>query len=407
MFYKHKSILIAVCIGVIIGMMALIRPTEIIAVLIPILWGISLKYRNSILERLQFLIENKSKLITAAFACLLIGSIQLFYWKYAAGEWIVYSYQDQGFSWLRPHLLNGLFSYKSGWLTYSPLMAFSVLGFIPLWKMKSKLFTVSLVFFFTFIYLAFAWDIWWYGGSLGQRTMVQAYPVLMIPLCSFFDWLKGQKAVLRILIYSVAAVFSYLNIWFTHQAHKGGQFHAGQMTKAYYWKTLGSWQSNQNDLKLLDTDEYFNGKRKEVKLIFNEDFLEIEEQYKCINSNNVESSFGLCLNEEIQSSPKYLCTPDNDFEWIRVEADFSIQQKEWDIWKMTQFIVKFRKNDTAIKSKMIRLHRILKDGESKSIHIDLKKPDSDFDQIEIQFWNADSDKEIQIQNLKVESYFEE
>ena len=29
-----------------------------------------------------------------------------------------------------------------------------------------------------FIYIAFAWDIWWYGGSLGQRSMVQAYAVL-------------------------------------------------------------------------------------------------------------------------------------------------------------------------------------------------------------------------------------
>ena len=39
----------------------------------------------------------------------LVGFIQLAYWKYASGEWLVYSYEDQGFSWLKPHLYEGIF----------------------------------------------------------------------------------------------------------------------------------------------------------------------------------------------------------------------------------------------------------------------------------------------------------
>lgn len=107
-FYERPASWRAWCIGATVGLMALTRPTEIIAVLIPLLWG--LEGSKPLPERLQFFLSNRRGLkflLLAGLGVAILGSIQLIYWKYVVGEWLVYSYQDQGFSWLLPHLWQG------------------------------------------------------------------------------------------------------------------------------------------------------------------------------------------------------------------------------------------------------------------------------------------------------------
>ncbi len=81
-------------IGLLVGLMALVRPTEILAVLIPVFWGVSVD-RQALLDRFAFLKRHATKIGLAAALCLAVGSLQLVYWHYASGDWIVYSYQDQ------------------------------------------------------------------------------------------------------------------------------------------------------------------------------------------------------------------------------------------------------------------------------------------------------------------------
>ncbi len=148
--YEKPALKRFIFIGLLVGLAALTRPTEIISCMIPILWGVNLFSLESIKERFQFFQQNISHTLLAVLICLTVGFIQLLYWKYVAGEWIVYSYQDQGFSWLNPHLFDGFLSYKSGWLVYSPLMTFALLGFIFLYQ-KKDLFFICLSFSTLFI----------------------------------------------------------------------------------------------------------------------------------------------------------------------------------------------------------------------------------------------------------------
>jgi hypothetical protein len=126
-FYRQPTLGRALAIGALCGLMALTRPTEILASLIPILWGLR-PDRQVLAARLAFWRRHLPHLLLAAVAGAAIGSIQLLYWHYVTGHWLVYSYGDQSFSWLRPHLYDGIFSFRSGWLTYSPLMAAALLG---------------------------------------------------------------------------------------------------------------------------------------------------------------------------------------------------------------------------------------------------------------------------------------
>ncbi|MEM9847780.1 MAG: glycosyltransferase family 39 protein, partial [Bacteroidota bacterium] len=247
-FYKRPSFGKALGIGVCVGLAALTRPTEIIAALVPILWGIP-----SIAARLRFFQQHWSKLLLAAVVTLAIGSIQLVYWKYATGDFIVYSYEEQGFSWLRPHLKDGFFSTRAGWLTYTPMMTFALIGFYFLYRKSRSLFWGTFVFSLLFIYITFAWDIWWYGGSLGQRAMVQAYPVLAIPLAAFLAWVWEQK-IWKYAFLTLAALFLYYNFWLIHQAHLGGLLRPGEMTKPYFWGIVGRFEVGEEKQKLLDTN---------------------------------------------------------------------------------------------------------------------------------------------------------
>ena len=401
LFYKEPKLSNAIVIGSMVGLAALTRPTEIISVIIPLAWGANFFSRQQVQERLSFLKSNIRLVLIAAIVSIAIGLIQAVYWKYASGDWFVYTYEEKGFNWLNPHIFDGLLSYKSGWLIYTPLMIFGLIGFVPLYRANKAIFATCSVFIGLFIYIAFSWDIWWYGGSLGQRTMVQAYPILAFPLASFILWMRKMKWTM-IAGSILFLIFIYTNLWFTHQAHHGGIFYADQMTRAYFWKTFWKYNETQSDLKLLDTKEEFNGKRTNILTLYYNDFE--SETINC-SLSPIQGSGSICLNETNQSSDDYFFPMSNSSaDWIRASADFRCQQKEWDSKRMTQFLVRFYNHDEEIKKRKIRIYRLMHDGQTRNIFFDTKCPKEPFNKVGVSSWNAQSNKEIVIDNLKVESF---
>jgi hypothetical protein len=393
-------------IGLLIGLAALTRPTEIITCLIPLLWGISFPIKTGIRERFEFIKSNFPIYLLMAFAVLVVGSIQLIYWKYVSGDFLVYSYgAKQTFSWLSPHIKDGLLSYKSGWLVYSPLMILSLIGFWHLRKKAPKVFLLALTFSLLFIYITFSWDIWWYGGSLGSRPMVQAYPILAFPLASLLDKWWKQKWHANFLYFFIPLCI-YYNFWLTHQAHLGGKYYVSQMTSAYFWKVLGTYEINENDLKLLDTDEEFRGERKDVYVLFSTDFENFNRIHTCdfppINGNK-----SLCVDETFQKSPLFSVSVDPNFaDWARGKATFKCPSREWDTWKMAQLIVSFYHDTEIVKSRKIRLHRILKTGDQKTIYLDVKAPKEAFNTVCVQISNGGGSKPLIIDDLAIEVFKE-
>ena len=394
-YYSKPAIGKALFIGILVGIATLTRPTEIISCLIPLLWGMKLENWK---ERFDFIKSNWPHFLLAGGAVMIIGSLQLFYWKYVTGDWLVYSYEDQGFSWLKPHLYDGLLSYKSGWLTYSPLFILIIPGFIALRQMHRSLIAMSLTFTLLFIYIAFAWDIWWYGGSLGQRAMVQAYPVIALPLAASIAYSLKHVWSRILLVLFLGTCISY-NLWLTHHAHRGGLFYAGQMTKAYFWKVLGKNEKKEEYLKLLDTNEEHPFDINNSEIIYSNSFNESILKSDCNYSTEFENY--LCLNGSTQFSPEYRFNIKGSAgNWIHASALFHCIQKEWNSWQMTQFILKFYNGDQEVKSRLIRTDRLLHDGEIQRIGFETEIPDHT-DTISVLFWNAGSNKPILIDELIV------
>jgi hypothetical protein len=90
-------------VGALCGLAALIRPTDAVAVLITCFWG--LEFRKSSDSR-TFCNSGGSSAGRCSGDFLRWRSFKsaAIYWKYASGHWLVYSYQDQEFSWLHPHV---------------------------------------------------------------------------------------------------------------------------------------------------------------------------------------------------------------------------------------------------------------------------------------------------------------
>ena len=405
-WYQRPNFKNSLIIGICIGWAALARPTEIIAALIPILWGIS--NWKDIPHRFNFWKKHISKLAVSAFVVVAIGMLQLIYWKMITGSFLVYSYQDQGFSWDGRHLRNCFFSYRKGWLIYTPLMLFSIIGFAFLW-LKNKtihapknIFWVAFIFFILNTYLIFSWDVWWYGGGFGQRAMIPSYSILALPLAAFLEF-TSKRIFTKVLVAIPILFCVWLNLHQTWQAHApGGGFETENMTKAYYWKIFGKTNVDPEWKIFLDTDEEFLGTPKEEKTIYQNDF-EIYTDSIFYDSNFVTSgNSAVYLNQKNQFSPVFTFPlADSNSKWLRASADFYIQNKEWNFWMMTQFIISLEKDDQVLKHKMIRVQRLLSEKNWRRISIDINIPkEIDFNNVKIKFWNAGSPKEIWIDNLK-------
>ncbi|MCH2044542.1 MAG: glycosyltransferase family 39 protein [Saprospiraceae bacterium] len=405
-FYKDQTYRKATSIGLIIGVMMLTRPTEIVAVFIPLLWGIGTW--SGVKERISFIFRNKRYLSIAVICTALVGSLQLLYWKWVGEEWIIYSYQDQGFSWLSPYILEASLSYKSGWLTYTPAMILSIIGIPFLWSMYPQLRFAVLSVFASAIYITFAWDIWWYGESLGQRAMIQYYVVIAFVIASFIAKLKfGGRLILSLFV----IICTYYNFWLTIQAHTGRLFVSEHMNKAFFWRVVGRWEVPEEVFKLLDTDYIWEGERKNVKLVFEDDFENTEDSSSLTRDTEVviAGDYSVVVPTQGGFSPEWVvpyAQLQTGQQHVRVGATFLAPTVEGVVWAQAQLVVQFRKGKEVVKHNAIRVHRILSKGIDKKIHIDVPLPKQPYDRLVAYVCNYSSNKKIYMDDIWIELFDE-
>ncbi len=392
-FYASPRRSSAAAIGLLCGLAALLRPTDAIACLIPLLWGLESLRRPALQAQLRLLWKERGKLILAILCAAALVSLQLIYWKSVSGQWIVYSYQDQGFSFLRPHVFDYTFSYRSGWVTYTPVVLLALAGIVPFWRRGP-----NRVMVFAFLglayYLVTAWDIWWYAG-MGGRAMVQYYPVLSILMAAGLQWLWARRG-LRIAAVPLILLLCSVNIWFMYQAHAGHLYDAeGGMTKEYYWRVIGRKDAPPEVAKLKDGKYLFEGPLpSEARLLFRNSL------HQALPGGGDSM---LILDGATRESAYYsFAKPPGRLRWIRAKARFHSITGEPVIWNMLQFCIGVTKGGDRKRETMMRVQRFVRPGESRELWVDLKPPsDGDYDSIAVHFWNVESSAETRVDELEV------
>jgi len=242
-WYNKPKIKYSILVGLIGGLITLIRPINIIIFLFPLLY----RY-NNINEKIKMFWKQWNHLLLIGLLSFIVVLPQLIYWKQITGQWVFHSYVGERFFFEKPHVLEFLFSYRSGWLLYTPIMLFAIFGCFSKNKIYKDYYYPLIILFFINLYILSSWWCWWYGGSFGMRTMIDIYGILAIPFATTILWVSKQKNTIKYPIVTLIVLFIYLNIFQTFQK-SNHVIHWDSMTKKAYW-------SNFHKLHLKTEDEW-------------------------------------------------------------------------------------------------------------------------------------------------------
>jgi hypothetical protein len=234
-WYDKPDFKNSILLGIVSGLITLIRPTNVVIGIFFLLYAISSP--GDLKNRLVLFFRKFHFLALMCLAALLIWLPQLMYWKYIAGSWFFFGYVDSHFYFNNPQIINGLFSFRSGWLIYTPLMFFSLIGLLFL-KFELKRFLLpTLAFLVINIYIVFSWWSWWYGGSFGLRAMIESYALLSIPFGAFVAISISRSRILKWSVLAFISLLIALNLFQTMQ-YLNGSIHFNSMTRQAYFASF-------------------------------------------------------------------------------------------------------------------------------------------------------------------------
>jgi hypothetical protein len=241
LFFEHNRAGYFIMASCLLGLVFLLRNVNVLIILIiPFLAG----SKEKLWKGVQAIREKKNDYIVGIMLLLAILSVQLFFWYLQTGKWLVYSYQGEGFDFLKPHFYAILFSYNKGLFVYTPVLFIS---FISACWFLFKRDCYSFICWFSFLivltYILSSWYAWNYNCSYGLRAYIDYYAVFIIPFAVFLN--DVNKSV-RWVVVGLSLITVPVNIIQTYQ-YKYYILHWIYMDKEKYWKVF------------LKTDERYRG----------------------------------------------------------------------------------------------------------------------------------------------------
>ena len=345
-------------LGLLAGLMCLVRSSEIVLFAVPAFYG--LRNRES-------LKRNFRRTLPIFLIALVVFSVQLIYYKIGTGSWWRNGYAGLGFDWLSPHIWDGFFSYRRGWLVYTPLMLFALVGIFRLparWRLPAVIFVLGNV------YLLFSWHIWWYGNTFGSRPVTQSYALLALPLAAFLAWLLGADAGAgevkkarswRTFTPLFLLPFIVLNL-FQHWQYNQRIIPLDFTNGTYYWHVFGKTELDKKDRVYLDTDEKLPAGPYQVQGILRTDTtIAVPPKAAREFTNLLEHRI---TAEEAASGV-----------WLGTALTFSYYGDTYDKWKFPSVVTEHRRGSETLKWVQVKIPPTMDTPERDSILFHLSLPD--------------------------------
>lgn len=235
-WYRRPAMSSTILLGLIGGLITLVRPTNGVIVLVFLLWNVrsfdDLKHHGMLYWK------HCGWFLLGGAAAMLVWVPQLLYWKQATGCWLYYSYGDENFFFLRPKLFDVVVGFRKGWLVYTPAMILAIAGFPCLYRFNRGLFWNSLSFLLVNVYVVASWWCWWYGGSYGQRALIESYAVMALPMAALIQWAWAQGVRGVVAVLGLAGVLVIHNGFQLLQL-RSGALHMENMTRSAYMEAWG------------------------------------------------------------------------------------------------------------------------------------------------------------------------
>jgi Dolichyl-phosphate-mannose-protein mannosyltransferase len=412
LWHEKNKLKHIIFLGIICGVIILSRPTEIVCLFIPLFWNVTNK--DSFKEKIQLLLKHKVQFLLFSFIIIGIGFCQLIYWKITTGSFLYNSYganAGEGMDYFNPYILQILFSFRKGWLIYTPIMIFSIIGFFFLYKKNKTIFFALFFYFIANIYLVSCWSCWWYAQCFSQRALIPSYPIMAIALGYFIQWLFSQKKLLKYSISLIILLFLFLNLFQSRQIYLG-VIHGDRMTKDYYFSVFMKMYATEEDKKLLLINRAFNGnevfENENDYISKNIGGLDFEEHEKRDSNIVYEGLYSYKMDSTNIYSPSfekpYYDITEKDHAWLRITA-YVYPTKNTQEYPFS-LIVHFSHKGYAYKYNGSDSEKMkLKTNEWNKISIDYLTPEvrRKKDQLKVYFW-LKSNNIIYIDNIQVEAF---
>jgi hypothetical protein len=225
------------------GFITLIRPTGIVVFLFPLFYDV-----RSLLDlktRFVFMLSKPSAVAISFLLFFIPLLLQMLIWKKYHGQFVFYSYGEQKFFFADPKIIKFLVGIRKGWLVYTPVMAFAILGIAISYKRLKEFFVFLIIYFPITVYILSSWWDWSSGGSFGCRVLIESYAFLVFPLALFIStcwhFMKDRKSIhilSRALIAGILIFFIKLNFVQLWQCKYGLMHWRGNNVELYKYLFL-------------------------------------------------------------------------------------------------------------------------------------------------------------------------
>jgi hypothetical protein len=414
-WHKEQKWLYAAGIGISLGLILAIRPSEIIAILIPILYNIY--DQKSLNEKTALFTKRYPQIILGALLVTAFILPQFIYWRIIAGEFVVSIYNDPSskMNWFYPRFLNTLFSFRKGWFIYSPLSILAIVGIFMAIRKHKPIFLFTIIFIALNIYMISCFSSL---ISYGYRAFIQSYAILLIPLAVLIERLLASRKWIISLSLLILTIFIYLNIILAKHTLLE-TVDGSRMTKASYLAVLGKYNAKK-------PEELFLTKRTGYTL----DTLTNTEQYRKtqliyfdFENNGTDNSF--TIDSTIKYNGKFSLRMDSTTSVYSPGIKTSFKDLDFNDHFWIKASVKLYSNDSLLASKgnlviasvhkydlakyraihMSMLKTPFKTGEWNTIEFDYISPEflPEDAELQIYFWN-DSKSTVWIDELKADIF---
>ena len=194
-----------ICLSLLAGLIFITRPVDIVIILV-----LPFLYWNQRKEIWQQFIK-KPVWILYCLPGIMFPIILFVIYKISTGSFIIYSYKNEGFNFIHPHLWQFLFHFDNGILPYTPLFFMPLLFLFVWYKKEHKALLLGITTtLIVIVYINSSWWFWAFGLSFGSRTMLDFLPVYGIPIALSVKQSSGKAKYFLIPVYLFCCALTML-----------------------------------------------------------------------------------------------------------------------------------------------------------------------------------------------------
>ena len=174
--------------GVLAGVAALMRWQDGVLLLLPVI------------DALRHWRRGTTGSVAARLAALAVGTLvgfapQIAFWTIVYGQPFALPQGPAFMKWTEPALWSVMFSNRRGLVMWTPIIALSLVGLVPLFRRDRFIAFSALTFFLISWYVNAAVADWWAGEAFGARRFLSCYPVFVLGLAALFNSWRSKSAV--------------------------------------------------------------------------------------------------------------------------------------------------------------------------------------------------------------------